>query len=90
MKLAPEAMGKIKDMVINMLPYDYDHIVASSEAVLIHDIFESISKHKPEMEEWKGFVGFLCKQIDSKPESQEAVKKIALDMKNILEQYFER
>lgn len=90
MKLAPEAMGKIKDMVINMMPYDFDHEAASNEAVLIHDIFESISQHKPDMDEWKGFVGFLCKQLDDKPESQDAVKKIALDMKNILEQYFEK
>jgi hypothetical protein len=90
MKLAPEAMGKIKDMVINMMPYDFDHEAASNEANLINNIFMSVSMHKPEMSEWKGFVGYLCKQIDEKQISQDAVKKIALDMKNILEQYFEK
>ena len=90
MKLSTDAMGKVKDMVINMMPYDFDHKAASNESVLIYDIFESIGKHKPEMDEWSGFVGFLCNQIDEKPASQDAVKKIALDMKNILEQYFEK
>jgi hypothetical protein len=87
MKLAPEAMGKIKDMVINMMPYDFDHAAASNEAVLIDDIFTSISQHKPDMEEWKGFVGFLCKQVDQSKASQDAVKNIAADMKEILEKY---
>lgn len=87
MKLAPEAMGKIKDMVINMMPYDFDHNAASNEAVLVDDIFSSISQHKPDLEEWKGFIGFLCKQIDGNPASQDAVKNIAADMKEILEKY---
>lgn len=90
MKLSPAAMENVLDMVLNGLPYDFDYKAASNEAILIYEIVESVKKHSPNMEKLVGIIGVICKQIDEKPESQDAVKEIAQDMKAILEQYNEK
>lgn len=89
MKLSGEAMKQSVSLITNALPFDFDHKSKSKEAILFDEIFKSISKHHSGFKDLEGFKGFLCKGIDQKPESQDAVKKIALDMKNILEQYHE-
>lgn len=90
MKISEEAMKQSVGLITNALPFNFDHKCKSNEAILIDEIFESISKHHPGFKDLEGFKGFLCKGIDQKPESQDAVKMIANDMILILESYNEK
>ena len=87
MKIPMGNMGQIIDMIQSMMPYDFDHVAQSDEAIAIQSIFESLTHRKPDLKTWQGFMGYLVKDIDVKPESRESVKNLLEDMGGILEQY---
>lgn len=74
-------------MIQGLMPFDYDHKPETKEAMAISKIFESLKQHKPELEDWDGFMGYLVKDIDTKPKAQTAVQNILNDISDVLEEY---
>ena len=87
MKIPEGQMKQIMAMIQGMMPFDYDHNPETKEAVAISKIFESLKQHKPELEDWSGFLGYLIADIDTKPDAQTAVQNILNDISDVLEEY---
>lgn len=87
MKIPAGQMKQIMAMIQGMMPFDYDHQPETKEAIAISKIFESLKQHKPELEDWSGFLGYLIADIDKKTQSQIAVQNILHDISDVLDEY---
>lgn len=87
MKIPKSAVVKIKDMIVNIMPYESGYTPDSKQGILITDIYNLIVEQKPDFNEWGGFVMFLSKAVDNDKDLQTNIAAIAATLADKLEEY---
>lgn len=88
MKIPASAMNEITKAVMAMLPYEEARVPGSSEAKMVQQIFDMLSRYiMHESEELSGFIQFITKSIDESEEKQDTTRKLILELLKELNDY---
>jgi len=81
------ALKGVYNMVKTMLPYEVGYTPKTTETKCFKQIIEVLAEHKPALKEFYDFFGYVCKKVDSSPESQKQLHSILINIGDIIKAY---